>query len=90
MKKYASILDNANVSIDLDNINELDNGPRKPGLLSSKLNDDDDDDDSFQLPITPGKRRHTVNDEETREKKIKQEDLRREIDLGLPWNSQLK
>lgn len=44
------------LSIDLDNINELDNGPLKPGLLSSKPDDDGDgDDDSFQLPITPEK-----------------------------------
>lgn len=61
------------MSIDPDDINELDNGPRKPGLLSSKPGG------GLQLPITPGKRRHTVNDEETRERNSNKKTHRREF-----------
>ena len=60
LQKYASILESADVSTDPDDINELDNGPCKPG-------------GGLQFPITPGKRHHTVGDGETSGKKIKQE-----------------
>lgn len=68
LQEYVSILESADVSTDPDDINELDNGPCKPGLLSSKPGDGG----GLQLPIPPGKRRHTVDDEETIGKKLKQ------------------
>lgn len=77
LKRYASILENADVSINIDDMNELSNGPRKPGLLSGKPGDGDG---GLQLP-TPRKRRHTSSDtdassdtDEGEDKKFKLED----------------